>query len=733
MKLTLKPKGGANTNVSLAKRRQLASWRTIALCWEIYPLLVIAGFLRLYQLNAAEFDGDQATIVGLARDAVSHGLIPMIANSASIGIQNPPAVIYLLMLPAAFSANPLWSAVLVGCLNLLAVLFTYLLTRRYYGRLAAMIAALLYAAAPKALQYARFPWNQNFLAPFLILFIIALFWGVVERRKGWLAPALLLLGVAIQLHETSALLLVVLLVAMALAPGTMRWRDVALGLLALLVVYAPYMLWEVTSHFSDVPIALAFSKLHSTIDTQALDYYKYLLSPNGFIGYWVFPANPHSLLGLFDSSLAPLWNTLWILTIGGLLAAALLVCWPQSPLLGNWWKDLRATPYRCGLLLLMVWQVAPVLLLLRHSVKLYLYYLLVVMPGPFILIGLFLAVVAAMLGAPIPRIAQMQPVPAIRQWLMGQTAALQQGRSDQSNAHVVARIGRYVLYALVACLLLLQVVVGATTILDEANGTNGHSVAFNDIGSLNHALDAAEQLAQQQHFSRVYIAADVNTEPAFLYLGQQAPVPTTVFDASNCLILPDRASGPAALLVGPSDTLTNALLARFANATLVDSPSRSGGAPFRLYSVTTPAQAVSVTGNTFAHNLQLLDVSAQALSADTPLWSVSRWRLLRSIPAATRTSYHYLINVVSNGNNREHGSGDCGFSALRAGDEMLVAVHLPAAALASSPVTLAVQTFAIVPYNPWHGSLHFETSIENDTPFLTLATMDGQQSITVSP
>ena len=108
---------------------------------------------------------------------------------------NPPAVIYLLMIPAAISSNPLWGAIFVGLLNVIAVLLTYIFVRRYYGRIASIIASLLYATASGPLHYSRFIWQQNMIAPFVVLFIFALFWGVVDRRKGWLFPALVLLGI----------------------------------------------------------------------------------------------------------------------------------------------------------------------------------------------------------------------------------------------------------------------------------------------------------------------------------------------------------------------------------------------------------------------------------------------------------------------------------------------------------------------------------------------------------
>src|SRR5256885_475099 len=141
----------------------------------------------------------------LAYDTVHHGLIPATSNSSSIGTANPPIAVYLLVIAAFFSPDPLWATASTALFNVVAVLLAYIFTRRYYGRLAATIAALLYATAQTTVIFSRFIWQPTLLAPFTILFLFALFWGVVERRKGWLFPALVLLGVMYQLHELTLL------------------------------------------------------------------------------------------------------------------------------------------------------------------------------------------------------------------------------------------------------------------------------------------------------------------------------------------------------------------------------------------------------------------------------------------------------------------------------------------------------------------------------------------------
>jgi 4-amino-4-deoxy-L-arabinose transferase-like glycosyltransferase len=246
----------------------------------------------------AEFDEDQAMVFRMAHDAINHGLLPATSNIASIRIANPPAVIYLFMLPAAFSANPLWCAIYVALFNMIAVLLTYIFVRRYYGRLAAIIASLLYATAAVPIEYSRFIWQLNLVAPIVVLFMFTLFIGVVERRKGWLFPALLLLGILFQLHETSSLLIAPFLVALALAPGTLRWRDLILGIASLLLIFFTYLLWEFSTQFADLNIVLQVAKLHAHFDSQAFTYYEFFLSP-----YDRVPTNMHSLLYSFVTPL----------------------------------------------------------------------------------------------------------------------------------------------------------------------------------------------------------------------------------------------------------------------------------------------------------------------------------------------------------------------------------------------------------------------------------------------
>src|SRR5579883_1904587 len=273
--------------------------------WEIYLIIFLALFLRLINIDTAVFNDDEVKIFSVAHDALASGWIPLTSTPASLGGLNPPLVVYFFLLPAALSSNPLGGQVLVALFNAAAIVLTYVFVRRYYGRLAGTIAALLYATSAGAWTYSRNIWPQNFLPFFVMLLFFCLFRGVVDRRKGWLIWAMLLLGVLYQFHESSIYLVLPLAAAVLFAYRTIRWRDVALGIAALLVLFAPYLLWEYYVHFADLILLFKTPGQQAYIDSEALRFYLFYIHP-ALVDPYIDPAarlrDTHLLLP--DSPLA---------------------------------------------------------------------------------------------------------------------------------------------------------------------------------------------------------------------------------------------------------------------------------------------------------------------------------------------------------------------------------------------------------------------------------------------
>ena len=184
------------------------------------------------------------------------------------------------------------------------------------------------------------------------------------------------------------------------------------------------------------------------------------------------------------------------LLLGAWLMVALLILWPfrsseQRSLKGLWQNLLNPPEQR---MLLLVWQGA-VLLILHHSVFVYIHYLIYLLPGPFILIGLLLA-------------------NAIK-WVR--------------HLHFSwERLVRYGLYALVGMLVLIQTVGSVGWLVDHARGNFDSNYAFPpyfDLATVQRIVNNADQLAQQRHLSRIYINIHGDDVSAVTYLAQFAHTP----------------------------------------------------------------------------------------------------------------------------------------------------------------------------------------------------------------
>lgn len=719
------PDNDAGGTAPTRKERILAWLRT----WELYPIVFFAGFLRLYHIDKSLFIGDQANLYRIARDAFTQGGIPITSTPSSVGFMHSPIPAYFYMLPAAFSGDPFWANVATGLFNTAAVLLAYIFTRRYFGRPAAIIVAALYATGAAAIEYSRFIWQPNLVAPLTIIFMFPLFEGVVKRRKGWLVPALLLFGVLGQVHESAYLLIFPLLAAVFLAWKTIRWRDIVFGLLSLVVVYVPYLVWEISINFGDIP-ALIYSPRNTPprIDSQALRFYQFLISPfekNSVVRTDVLPSDPRSILVSswlrhFRFILSFVHFIMPILLIYGLVVAGIQILWSQfyTKLAGTsmkatftessfrrWWAEFMAAPYRQGLVLLLVWQLVPLATMLRHTLPLEPHYLLFFFPGQYILIALFICTLVQIFQRFRPR------------W---------------------RPLVNYGLYGFAGLLIAAQLFGSTTNLLDNIRGNFNDSpmyTYYNDLHSLQHALAEADQIAQQRHIHRIYITGDDSTVLSLGYLAEQMRTPTVVFDTllQHCLILPGPSAGPALFLEVSYKQRIDDVLNDYTNAMLLDRPQRLNAAwdPFKLYLITPKPEPTPVSGG-FTSDLQLLDPHllkfASGSSSMSQAWVHTRWRLLNAREPAWRTLYEYDFQTRLNGGATNEFK--CSFTRMWAGDELLAGFNAPlGASISSASVQVAVST--LVPTTISAGPITLQSFTNREYPWRTLQTTDGKDRITM--
>jgi 4-amino-4-deoxy-L-arabinose transferase-like glycosyltransferase len=683
--------------------------------WEIYLILFLSAFLRLVNIDKAIFNIDEADFYGLARDAVTSGWLPLTSTRASLGNLNPPIVMYFFMLPAFFSSNPLWGQVMIALVNTAAVLLTYFFVRRYYGRLAGTIAGLLYATSAGTWTFSRNIWNQNFLPLFVMLFVFILFRGVVERRKGWLFWAILLLGVLYQLHSSAVYLLIPLAAAVFFAYKTIRLRDIVLGIVALLVLFAPYIIWEFHVHFTDVTMLFSIAKQQAHIDTEALHFYLFFIHPtlvNPYLDLGARIRDTHLLIpdgqsilghGHLFTLLSQTYLLFALLLLGGILIAvgqifsvhAASTAEPKENIFVRWWSEFQANPSRQGLVLILLWQIASLLLLTIHSVVLFVHYFIFFLPGQFILMSLCP-------GQIIILAKQFRP-----SW---------------------ERIARYGVSMLATLLILVQLIGIGSTIIDLSAGHFQNAV-FSDLHDQQNALQVADQVARQRHIHRVYLTSF----PTYIkmnsmqYLSQQIKTPTEFFTSDDCFILPSPAAGPVVFLTTPGNSLAATLFGKYANATLVATSPHLGTSPYQIYVVTAKAEPAPVP-HAFNQSLQLLSLTAQLLQDQ---WLTTRWSVLSAHYPAFRTTYGFNFQMHSVAGSSLNDNLNCTPTSTWAGDQLFIFHSSRYGDLLPAQIAIQVSTFISRPQTLSLGPVTGFTYHAENTAWQKLLTDERKNSITL--
>jgi hypothetical protein len=226
--------------------------------WEGAALIAIgalAAWLRLRQLDLAEFKLDEMTAVGLARRILDGDLVTT-GLTSSIGAQNPPLFVYLTAIPLIVRDDPLAPAAFVGGLGAAAVVLTYVVLRPRLGALVALSAAALFATSPWAVLYSRKLWGQSLLPVVAVLLLWSLL-AVLERpRTRVVAFVPVLVCVAFQLNFSALVLALPAVVVLLYRVTTVHWRGLAAGVACAALLLSPWLYHEASSGFDDVSVLL---------------------------------------------------------------------------------------------------------------------------------------------------------------------------------------------------------------------------------------------------------------------------------------------------------------------------------------------------------------------------------------------------------------------------------------------------------------------------------------------
>jgi 4-amino-4-deoxy-L-arabinose transferase-like glycosyltransferase len=177
--------------------------------WILVAILAIGAFCRLYKIAGyMTFLGDEGRDVIIVRRLLTEGHPPLIGPGTSIGNMYLGPFYYYMMAPALLFANfsPVGPAAMIAILGIITIWFVWFAGREWFGKVAGIIAAGLYAISPTIIIYSRSSWNPNIM-PFFALLSVYSIWKVWKDHKfNWLLVLGFSFAAVVQSHYLGLLL-----------------------------------------------------------------------------------------------------------------------------------------------------------------------------------------------------------------------------------------------------------------------------------------------------------------------------------------------------------------------------------------------------------------------------------------------------------------------------------------------------------------------------------------------
>ncbi len=221
-------------------------------------IVLIGGFLRLERYESLlRFNADQVRDIKIVTAITENNAWPLLGPKAGgTEFQLGPAFYYLEYLSSLlFGPTPSGTTLLIPVLSLASLILMYQLFRFVFTSITALTLTSLATISFYLIKYARFGWNPNFLLFFLLAFLLSLLHILDPKEKypyRWYGLAGITMGIGMQLHTLSLLLMPCLFVAACLN-NFLRTRQVPgrhwlLSLSLVLFCFLPVVVSEITTH-----------------------------------------------------------------------------------------------------------------------------------------------------------------------------------------------------------------------------------------------------------------------------------------------------------------------------------------------------------------------------------------------------------------------------------------------------------------------------------------------------
>lgn len=344
--------------------------------WLPCAIIFLGAGLRLSQLNWAQYRRDDAIVLGLAQAALTTHHIPWVGMISTLGIDNGPAQVWLVMLGILAGPSPFAAEWAIALLNVVGIAACFAFGRAAFGRRVGLTAALLLAVSSWSVLYSRRLWGNDMTAPFAALGLWSL--ACVIRRGDRVHQVLIFVWAALlaQVYVVALAELPALLLGLVAAAVLRRLRPgpTLLGIGLFLALTGPYALQTVLPELGSLHRLTGGQ--HPVTDATSL---RYLAETVGLDAY---QADLPHLADILDATSRP---AVWISALAAFALVAGAALAGRTLLRGN------SAEERALCAVVLAWAFLPVVATVRHGVGIFPHYELGAVPATYVLMAIALA------------------------------------------------------------------------------------------------------------------------------------------------------------------------------------------------------------------------------------------------------------------------------------------------------------------------------------------------------
>jgi len=339
-------------------------------------ILIVGSFLRLYNvgdwMHFGQDEGRDAFVISDIAQNFHVKLLGPAAPNNSPDFHLGPAYYYLLV-PFYWlgGSSPGAGATAIALFSILSIVLVYYLSRTFFGTVAGIVSASMYAVSYLMLYYGRWAWNPNVVPFFILLFFIALYKISLSResfrQEKYLYVLALSTGILIQLHGTALMAIPIILVLFfVLYRPRIHWKKYLIALLVFMVSTLPLWIYDITNNFDNTR-GLYRVMTQSESSAQITLGERIQRIGELFSGFW-HESILHSRLG-------------WL--FAGLFVALLIFLSTQ------FYQGVKNKTKNFPILLIMLWILVPLLIFIFYKEAIPMHYFVLLYPVPFIVLGWF--------------------------------------------------------------------------------------------------------------------------------------------------------------------------------------------------------------------------------------------------------------------------------------------------------------------------------------------------------